>query len=89
MSISDDVIAPPPRILSNSPIPVPALLPALVPTPLRRTGPPEEKPVMPARRAGPSVTFCSVKEFHWPHDGHLPNHFGESAPQLRQTNKVF
>ena len=30
----------------------------------------------------------SVKEFHSPHEGHLPNHLGASKPQLRQK-KAF
>jgi hypothetical protein len=27
--------------------------------------------------------------FHWLQDGHLPTHFGEEVPQLRQKNILF
>jgi hypothetical protein len=30
------------------------------------------------------TTVCSLKVFHASHDGHLPNHFGDSYPQEAQ-----
>ena len=34
-------------------------------------------------------TTSSTKVFHCSHDGHLPNHFALSCPQLLQKNAVF
>jgi hypothetical protein len=39
-----------------------------------------------AEREGPTVTFSSTIVFHSPHEGHLPTHLGESAPQELQNH---
>ena len=36
-----------------------------------------------------TVTFSSTKVFHSPQLGHLPNHLGDSLPQLLQKYTVF
>ena len=79
----DPSTSPPPKVRSNSPIPVINLFCVRASTEVTGwTDLPSTAPLSAFRLERVAFTFSSARVFHPSHSGHLPNHFGARWPQL-------
>ena len=84
--VTDPATKPPPSTRSNSPDPVATRIGECCDSAASVEGGADSRPGPRLRRSAPAAAAAATSVFHSPQVPHCPCHFGETLPQLPQTN---